>query len=333
MTKLFTSVAAIQLVEKGLVTLDEDVSALIPGLSKQEIITGFAENGEPITKKRQNAITLRRLLTHSAGPSYTFINEKLEKVRAWRNQKATAGTVDEAFNLPLLFEPGEEYIYGTGIDRVGQLVEKLSGQSLEDYMRQNIWEPLGLRSTTFFPEKHPDIQARRVPISHRKDPKGPVEETSEAGWFFAGLEEPFGGQGLFSSMQDYSKLLYSLLVDDEKLLKKETTAQFFQPQLEPPAKASLLEKMEHPEWTIGNFPVTNEYDWGLGGLLVDGDKHPHRKRGTLIWSGAANSYWFIDRASGVCGAFGTHVFPVSDVQVRALIGEFEEEVYRKAGKL
>ncbi|KAI0008430.1 beta-lactamase/transpeptidase-like protein [Xylariaceae sp. FL0662B] len=332
MTKLHTSIAIMQLVERGLVTLDEDVSHLIPSFGEQGVLTGFTDDGAPLTRKRRNPITLRRLLTHSSGGAYWFVSEPLAKIRAWKKTPIPAGTVDVAFDLPLLFEPGEAYEYDSGIDRVGQIVERLTGQTLEDYMSEKIWKPLGLESTTFFPDRHPSIQERRVPMAFRSDVTGPVVEKPEQPTLTTGLKEPFGGQGLFSTMGDYVKVLHSLVLDDEKLLKKETAAVMFQPQLTPASKASLLEKMKTPEWAVGDFPLTNEYDWGIGGILVDGDKHSYRRNGTLIWGGAANLAWFIDRAAGVCGCFGTQVLPASDDRIRPLFKAFEEDVYWKAGK-
>ncbi|KAI1405565.1 beta-lactamase/transpeptidase-like protein [Hypoxylon fuscum] len=333
MTKLHTSVAALQLVEKGLITLDADVSPLLPSLARQEILTGFADDGAPVTRKRQNPITLRQLLTHSAGLGYEFRSPELAKVAAWKKKPKMSTTVDEQFDLPLLYEPGESFNYSCAIDRVGQVVQKLTGQDLENYMKQHIWGPLGMDSTTFFPARHAAIQARRVPMAYAPDAGGPVVEKPGEPWFTAGLAEPFGGQGLHSSMRDYAKLLHSLLVDDEKVLKRETAALMFRPQLSPASKAALRQLMRGPDWAIGDFPHTDEYDWGLGGLLVDGDKHEYRSNGTLIWSGAANLFWFIDRKAGVCGAFGTQVLPPSDQRIKPLIKAFEEKVYGKPSKL
>ncbi|XXG97778.1 Heat shock transcription factor [Hypoxylon texense] len=333
MTKLHTSVAALQLVEKGIITLDEDVSYLIPSFAKQKILTGFTDDGIPTFRKRKTPVTLRHLLTHSAGAAYPFLDESLDKFFHWKNLSSEGETVDELFDMPLLYEPGEGFVYGSAADRVGQLIEKLTGQSLEDYMREHIWDPLGMDSTTFFPEKHPDIQARRVPMTFSVDSESPVVENPSAPTFTTFLKEPSGGQGLFASMRDYVKLLHSLLVDDEKVLKKETTATMFRPQLSTASKLDLLDKMENPWWIVGDFPPTGEYDWSLASILIDGDSHPYRRNGTLAWYGAANTFWFIDREAGVCGVFGTQVLPPFDSRIKPLIKAFEEETYRRAGKL
>ncbi|KAI1455936.1 beta-lactamase family protein [Annulohypoxylon moriforme] len=290
MSKFPTSIAALQLVERGLVTLDEDLSSLLPSFASQGVLTSVTDDGTPTVHKRQNPITLRHLITHSSGAGYHFLHEGLGKVRA--SHKSSPGvTVDESFNLPLLFEPGEGWAYGTGIDRVGQVIEKLSGLSLDEYMQKNIWEHLGASSSTFFPDQHPNIRARRVPMAFRKDPEGPAVEKPEIPTVTTGLKVPFGGHGLFSTMPDFFKMIYSLLMDDEKLLKKETAALIFQPQLTPASKEGLNKFMEIPDMK-SQFPSPpNDRDFGLGGLLVVGQNHPHWRKGALMWGGAASLNW------------------------------------------
>ncbi|KAI1405170.1 beta-lactamase family protein [Hypoxylon fuscum] len=291
-TKFPTTIAALQLVEKGLVTLDEDVSHLIPSFAKQGILVSVAEDGTPTVRERQTPVTLRSLVTNSSGAGYFFLHEGLGKVRAAQKKGPSKDSVDEAFDLPLLFEPGEGWAYGTGFDRAGQIVEKLSGLSLEEYMKKNIWEPLEAHNSTFFPDKHPEVKARRVPMAFRADPEGPAVEKSGIPTPATGLQVPFGGHGLFASMSDYFKILHSLLVDDEKLLKKETTALIFQPQLTPASKQELHNFMGAPEMKL-QFPnpSNNDYDFGLGGLLINDNKHKYWRKGALMWGGAAQLNW------------------------------------------
>ncbi|KAI2465023.1 beta-lactamase family protein [Annulohypoxylon bovei var. microspora] len=332
MSKFPTSIAALQLVERGLVTLDEDLSELIPSFANQGILISVADDGTPTVCKRQNPITLRHLITHSSGAGYIFIHENLGKVRASQKKASPSVTVDETFDLPLLFEPGEGWAYGTGPDRVGQVVEKLSGLSLEEYMKTNIWNPLGADNSTFFPDQNPDISARRVSMAFRRDPEGPAVEKPEIPTITTGLKVPFGGHGLFASMSDYFKMVYSLLIDDEKLLKKETAALMFQPQLTPASKKELQKFMELPDMRSMFPSPPNDRDFGLGGLLVVGENHEYWRKGALMWGGAASLNWFIDRSAGICGVFGAQVLP-SDPRMRRLIDNFQADVYRRAGKL
>jgi CubicO group peptidase (beta-lactamase class C family) len=293
MTKLVTTIAVLQLVEKGRVTLDEDVSSWIPEFAAQDILIGFSGDGQPQFKKRQNPVTLRLLLTHTAGAGYTFIDPSLGQYRTSIQKRhiLDGATVNARFDHPLLYEPGEGWAYSSSVDRVGQIVEAISGENLEEYFKKNIFEPLGISSGTFWPGRKPELEARRVPMAFRDEKTGGTIEKPDEISFNTTNTECFGGQGLCISLDDYLKILHSLLVDDEVVLRRETTALMFQPQLTPPSKAKLLEVMEDPAWAVGDFPITREYDWGLGGILVDGDSHAFRKRGTLIWNGAANLFW------------------------------------------
>ncbi|XDG08981.1 hypothetical protein ABKA04_008596 [Annulohypoxylon sp. FPYF3050] len=297
MSKFPTTIAALQLVERGLVALDEDLSALLPSLANQGILISAADDGTPTIRKRRNPITLRHLITHSSGAGYNFLHKGLGKIRVAQKKECPVSiTVDESFDLPLLFDPGEGWAYGTGLDRVGQLVEKLSGMSLNEYMKTNIWEPLGATSSTFFPNQHSNINARRVPMAYRKDPDGPAVEKPEIPTVTTGLKVAFG------------------------------------PQLTSTSKEELRKFMETPAMK-SQFPSPpNDRDFGLGGLLIVGENHPYWQKGALMWGGAASLNWFIDRTAGICGVFGAQVIP-SGPRMRTLIDAFQADVYRRAGKL
>ncbi|KAL0941100.1 beta-lactamase family protein [Colletotrichum truncatum] len=330
-TKIITTVAALQLVERGLVTLEEDVSQYIPALASQSVITGFTDSNEPIISPRKSPISLRQLLTHSAGTAYDFLS--LDPIQRWQalNGKTpvSGSNVEERFSYPMIYEPGTAWAYSNAIDWAGRVVEVLTGQDLEAYMRQNIFEPLSLTSFTFDTTK---LDKTLWPLSARDPVTGKVIP-------FTGqhlnrdAKSPLGGQGLHGRMDEYIEILYSLLVDDGKLLRPETTAEMFKPQLDSLPKKALLQKMKDPSWAIGDLPDTQEYDWSFGGLLVDGDSHEYRKNGTLIWSGAANIFWWIDRETGICGVFGTQMSPSGEVVTKDYIKAFEDEIYARARAL
>ncbi|WYZ42719.1 hypothetical protein EsH8_VI_000418 [Colletotrichum jinshuiense] len=325
-TKLFTTIAALQLVERGIISLDEDVSKHAPSLQEKPVLTGFAESGAPIEVQRQKPITLRQPLTHSAGTSYDFLSDSTREWQSFHGIKPVRGsTVDERFGYPLNYEPGEDWAYSSSTDWVGKIIEAISGKSLEEYMRENIWDAVGAASFTFNVEA---VRPKLWGMNTRDKATGKIvlhrgRELNQ------GVTDCLGGQGSYGSAPDVMRVLHSLLVDDGKLLSPTMTAEMFKPQLSRDAKKGLLKAMEEPEWAVGHFPVTGEYDWGLGGLLVDGHSHPYRRDGTLMWSGASNVFWWIDRQAGLCGFFATQMLPSAEEGVRPYIKAFEDEMYSR----
>ncbi|KAI8158007.1 Acyltransferase mokF [Colletotrichum sp. SAR 10_70] len=329
-TKIVTTIAALQLVERNIVTLDEDISNHLPALASQQVLTGFTSSNEPILSPRKNPITLRQLLSHSAGTGYDFLSPEIQRWQILNGKKPVSGSnVEERFSYPFLYEPGTHWAYSNAIDWTGRLVEVLTGQDLETYMRQNIFEPLNLESFTF---NATNVEKTLWPLSTRHPETGKVIPYTGR-HLNNGVESPLGGQGLHGRMDEYIEILYSLLIDDGKLLRPETTAEMFKPQLSSQSKKALLHNMKTPQGFVGDFPDTKEYDWGLGGILIDGDSHPYRKKGTLIWSGAANIFWWVDRETGVCGLFGTQIMPAGELVTKGYIKAFEEEIYARAQAL
>ncbi|ETN36717.1 uncharacterized protein HMPREF1541_08995 [Cyphellophora europaea CBS 101466] len=334
-TKLLTTIAALQLIEGGLIGLDDDVSQLIPGLANQQVLIDIPKNGSPIFQQRKNPITLRLLLTHSSGAGYDFADRMLTQyLHSYTPRDVLKdATVDARFNSPLLYQPGEGWAYGSSIAYAGQVTEAISGMTLEGYMQKNIFEPLGIADITFFPARHLHMAGRLLRKGIRDVTGKVVDGPPGLAPLLGELEDCFGGEGAYGSLPDYLKILQSLLLDDERLLKKETTALMFQPQLSPASKQALTSFMVDPSPVVGDFTGPNEYDWGLGGILIDGDSHPYRRRNCLIWSGALNLFWFIDRTAGVCGIFGTQVWPPADPLVEPLLAAFEKDVRTTASTI
>ena len=282
-----------QLYERGLVRLDDDVSELVPVFAKQQVLTGFADDGTPILVKRQGTITLRLLLSHTTGTGYYFLEPRLQRYMEHIGKSSKeAGTIDELFDLPLLHQPGEGWTYGPGISWAGKVIEKVTGQSLEAYMQENIFKPLGISRITFFPQENPALANSLAGMNVRDEGTGKLIPGPPGLPLFGPLKEPLGGEGAWADLRDYLKILHSLLLDDEKLLKSETAALLFQPQLPPgQVKDTFHEATKDPKWSIGDFSPSPEMDWAYGGVAIVGDSHPIRRRGYLSWGGAANLFW------------------------------------------
>ncbi|KAM0805889.1 beta-lactamase [Usnea florida] len=333
-TKLMTSIATMQCVERGLVALDTDVAKVLPELAAQGILTGFDEaSGEPIIQKRQKNMTLRHLLTHSAGLCYLPMSQRVQRYRRHtKNFKiGTGATVEEACTQPLIYEPGTDWCYSTSIDWAGKLIERITGQTLEEYMTTYIWRPLGIKDMTFWPDEHPDMKSRMTSMTIRDEASGKVIPDQGSAKLPGGID-CFGGHGAFASMPDYFKILHSLLLDDETLLKRSTTAQMFQPQLTKEsqrAQKSLMANPANMTLFVGEFPKEIPLDWGIGGILTLEADEAWRGKHTLIWSGMPNLFWFIDRETNLCGLYGGQVLPPGDAKVGKMITLFEKTMYQR----
>ncbi|KAI8940811.1 hypothetical protein NX059_002073 [Plenodomus lindquistii] len=299
-TKLMTALCCMQLVERGLVSLDEPVYKHIPELEHFNVFSGFDDSGAPIEAKHTKPITLRLLLSHSAGLSYDSFDPKtMAWLRYHKQPMRSSGKLLERFDLPLIFEPGESWVYGSSIDYAGLLVERVTGHNLEAYMKANIWEPLGIKDMTFHLSSRPDMKERMADMSLLDPSSGTLRHMRTRLPFLDGegneIEDCLGGQGVFTSAEEYIKVLKAVLTSDEneKLIKKETANLFFSPQLGDESKKML--NLTVQDGTLNNiFGGTPKHiikDWGLGGLLLDSDNPAGMKAGTMIWAGAPNLIW------------------------------------------
>ncbi|KAK1067287.1 hypothetical protein LTR74_006491 [Friedmanniomyces endolithicus] len=322
-TKLLTTIAALHTVDAGLFALDDDVCSKLPELASQPILKGFDDNNKPILVERKNGITLRQLLTHSAGAAYDGMNPLLIKYHAQRGLKPGIGpTVAERFGIPLA--------YSGSIDWAGKLVERLTDSTLDEYFKR-LFEPLGAKSITFWPDRNPDLKDKVLGIAVRTPDRKLIPNTEPT--LNTGSTDCFGGHGGFSSMSDYLLVQRSILANDGKLLRPETVEMMFQPQLQAGSKRDLMAFMASPmgAYVIGEWAPGLELDWGLGGMLVMRDDVGRRKKGTLSWGGMTNPFWLIDREAGLALTFGTQVFPPGDKGVEGMISAAEYGVYEMAG--
>jgi len=224
MTKPVTSVAVMQLVEAGKVKLDDPASTYVPELAKTQVL----EEGK--LRAPKTPVTVRQLLTHTSGFGYEFMNRELmDYVTKGKVPSVMAGG-DGFLKAPLLFDPGTGWEYGISIDWLGKLVEKMSGQSLEQYFRGNIFQPLGMEDSYFKvpPEKQPrlaSVYQRKDEGSLEKQPRPPIKPS----------EFLSGGGGLFSTAADYMKFTQALMgggqLGGQRILKPETVAMMGENQI------------------------------------------------------------------------------------------------------
>lgn len=333
-TKLLATIAALQCVDDGLLTLDGDLSSIAPELTAKQILTGFAEDGTPLLEPSARPITLKMLLTHSSGLCYHFLNPQIAR---WREQFAPAQekerkTVEELFSYPLIFQPGEGWMYGPGLDWAGRIVERVTGRTLGEHMQKRIFHPLGIADSQFYPVTREDLRARLVDLNPDDPDALGRAVLGSGGDMNKRTLGDFGGHGLFLPGSDYVKVLRSILANDEKILKSATVENMFQHHLGPQATVGHQEAVTGP-WGVF-FRIGTSIDaklgHGLAGLLTLEDVEGWYGERTLSWGGGLTHTWFIDRKNDICG-FGAVLaaLPVDGDGAAALKQTFRQDIYRK----
>ena len=217
----------------------------------------------------------------------------MQKWRASRGEKPGEGkTVQERYGTPLIFSPGEKWEYSCALDWAGKTVERISGQTLEEYFEQHIWKPLGITDMTFWVKNHPELQ-KRATATYVRPEVGAKLVLDPSPDPTRGATDCFGGGGLFSSMTDYLKILHKILQDDGTLLQSKTIDEMFSPQLGEGSKKAMNELLQTPviNLMLGGVPAEITKDWGLAGMLLDGGMEGWRNKGTLFWGGMRNLQW------------------------------------------
>ena len=324
MTKAIASVAALQLIEQGSLELKQPVADVLPAFGELQVLEGF--DGEtPRLRRPARQATIRHLLTHTSGLGYPFVNADL--LRYYELSGIDPSVMSRAMldGVPLVADPGTRWEYGTSTDWLGRVIEASSGQSLASYCERHIFAPLGMGDATFTPT---DEQRARAMALHTRTPEGglallPLPALSEPDFFS-------GGGGVHATAGDYLRFMRALLrdgeLDGQRILAPETVELAFSDQLE----GAPLPTIMHSQMPLlsNDVPALPQRQaWGLGFHLMLEDIPGMRHAGTGDWAGLFNSFFWIDRASGLAGALFTQVLPFFDLPVIQTLLGFESAVY------
>jgi len=336
-TKLLTAICALQCVEKGLLKLDEDISTVLPEWKDPQILTGFDGDGNAQLRRATGKITLRRLLTHSSGMTYYFMNPLITRWRDSRGLAVGTGQVAEYMN-PLVFEPGSSWQYGPSIDWAGAMLEKATGVTLGAYMQAHIFAPLGMTHTTFRAKHNAEMRRRMVGRVGRSPTTGELIREESGLYPVKDNTDDLGGGGLYSCARDYIKALTSLLLDDGKLLGPAMHGELFRGQLEHPEAfgAAATNRVVGPLFSpafAASRGADSRWDYALGGAVVDKEVPGQAGKGTLYWGGLPNNNWWIDRENGVCGFYATWLLPPGDQITGRLLAELQKAALKEVAKL
>ncbi|OTA99411.1 hypothetical protein M426DRAFT_76366 [Hypoxylon sp. CI-4A] len=338
MSKLMTSVAALQCVEDGTLELDKDVRPLLPQMGKYGVITGFDENKNEATFVPDSTpITLRSLLSHTSGHEYDWFNSSLIKWRASRNEQPWMGpTIEDKSAIPLVFVPGTAFAYGAGHDWAGKLIELASGKSLEDFMRARIWTPLGIENdTSFWPKTKENMKNRTADLSTLVNEEPPAIDASSVDLMF-GATDCLGGGGLFASTEAFYTFLSAVARRSPELLSPASYTELFRPQLDDQCEQSLNDYIAqspmHTNYMGLRIPPSVRKTWSFAGLVAKDSQEGRFERGTVLWAGATTTYWFIDHEAGIYGTAFCQLLPPLYPPVVALHEKFQRGVFEEAKK-
>jgi CubicO group peptidase (beta-lactamase class C family) len=325
MTKAITTAACMQLVEQGKLKLDDPIGKLLPDLASPQVLEGFDAKGQPKLRPARNPITLRLLMTHTAGFAYDMWNGELAQYLEKSGTPGIISCLNAALKTPVMSDPGTRWEYGTNIDFVGKAVEAVSGQRLDAYLRDNMFAPLGMNDTGF---KIGDSQRKRLVGAHARGEDGSL--TPMPFELEQNPEFHMGGGGLYGTAPDYIKFTQMILNkgrgNGNQVLKPETVALMGQ---------NNIGEIDVGKLTTVAPAYTNDVDlfpgmvkkWGLSFLINTAKTPEGRSPGSLFWAGLANTYFWIDPARNVSGVILMQVFPFADHKCLDAFAAFERGIY------
>jgi len=317
MTKAITSAAIMILVDEGKLKVDDEVAKYLPKWKSPVVISKFNEADASFeTRPAKRAITIRHLLTHTSGIGYGFSSPMLAKIM----EKTKKNELDS----PLLFDPGESWAYGASTRVLGQVVEAISGQTIDAYLQARIMGPLGMNDTSYLV---PTTKYSRVVAVNARNASGKFEERPVPATIPASVQ---GDGGLYGTASDYGIFLRMLLNRGTLNGKRILSEQSAKLMLEPATGSVVVKEQMSSNLALSkNFPVGAGKDkWGLGFQLA-AEKLPNRRSpGSGTWAGIFNTHFFIDPSRELGVVVMMQTLPFYDEASMKVYAGAEEAVYK-----
>ncbi len=295
MTKAIVSIAVLQLVEKGLVQLDEPIDKFIPAFKHQKVALIKEGHFELVDKNR--SITIRDLLSHQSGIASSEEYPKFKElfIQYKLDQGFNLGFInlEEEVNqiaaMPLVHQPGVRFSYGLSTDVLGRLIEVVSGQNLEQYLQKSILKPLSMNDTYFY---LPEDKKKRLVTTYVKTTANQLEDVDTAKFpinfpLLKNREYFSAIGGLVSTTHDYLQFLKCLLnegkANNKTIIGKSILDQFWTNQL------------GEKTFIFGGFPSKNNFGLGVGLTTEKGQSINNASIGSFFWGGAFNTAYMVDK--------------------------------------
>jgi methyl acetate hydrolase len=326
-TKAITGTAVLQCVEEARLDLDAPAKTYAPDIGKLQVLDGFDADGKPRLRAPKRDITTRMLMLHTAGFGYDFFNENYNRLAREHGQPSVITASKASLMTPLLFDPGDEWEYGTNIDWAGQVVEAIRGKRLGEVMAERIFAPLGMQDTAF--SLTPSMRGRLAGM-HQREADGSLTPLPQ----FELPPDPevhMGGHGLYATVGDYCRFIRMWLNDGAgehgQVLKAETVQMAVKNGLGT-KKIKMLPGVIPSLSNDAEFFPGMPKSWCYTFMINDEVAPTGRPAGALGWAGLANLFYWIDRANGIGGFWATQILPFADPASFGGYMDFETAAYR-----
>ena len=300
MTKPVTGVAMMILYEEGKWHPSDPVSQYIPEFAHLKVFKGMDPSGKMILEDPVHAPTMRELMTHTAGFTYGFFGntpvDKMYQDQQVMHSRSLQEMIDKLAKMPLLYQPGTRWVYSVSMDIQGYIIEKLTGQSLPDFMQQRIFGPLGMKDTGFFVPKQKRDRFATLYVENKKGELvaeaasgGPVNE------YATQPSMPWGGGGMVSTAEDYLRFAQMLLnggeLDGVRILAPAT--------LELMTSNHLAPSLMTGEFSVPGVIIRAGLGWGYDCAVFSDPLQADEVvgKGTFFWIGAADTWFWVDPAN------------------------------------
>lgn len=325
MSKAVGSTAAMILMDRGQLSADASVESILPEFAEIQLLDGF-DTQNPVLRAPRNKATVRHLATHTSGLAYEFWNPAMARYMQASGAPTILSGLLDSMKYPLQFEPGTQWDYGIGVDWLGRVVEKVDGRRIDQFCREEIFEPLGMTDTAFELLPHMASRLAKVSIRGQEGQFGDFDLAPPSQPEFYGM-----GHALYSSAPDYLKFLRMYLgrgsLNGRRILSASCVDTMLENQIGS-VPVICLNTVAAPITADVEFFPGRKKSHSMAFMRFEEDIPDMRRAGSQGWAGVLNSHYWIDPASDVAAIWMTQSLPFFEPRFMAAYERFEQATYR-----
>lgn len=326
MSKAVGSTAAMVLIDRGKLSPDTPVEEILPQFADIKVLEGF-DGDTPRLRAPKSKATVHHLATHTSGLVYEFWNGDIQKYMEVTGHPSILSGLKASLNYPLVFNPGERWDYGIGIDWLSQVVEAIDGRHIDVFCREEIFDPLSMPDTNF---EVTDSMASRLAVVKLRGEDGQFSDFELAP---PSNPEFYGmGHALYSTAPDYMRFMRMFLnkgqLDGSRILSEAGVETMLANHIGD-LRVGMLKTVTPLSADAEFFPGL-EKSHSLGFVRMEEDVPEMRTAGSQAWAGVLNTHFWFDPARDLAGLIMTQTLPFVEPRFIQLYERFERAVYASA---